>query len=1080
MSKPPFPVTPLLLVLLPIIALVCVCLAAPAEDPWQPGYALEGWDRIAALQRYPLWDKTPPDWPAVCRDKDPLVRTAAAMAIGRAADASLIPVLRPLLSDGHPLVRCWALRGLLKMRSPQVREPLLEVIAGWDSFATDDGRGFDFYGVGLPGDIATRPLEARRRWVKESAPAWALDTAEPVREYGVWLQVTACPQESQIDVGVPIHLRFSVQASGPEKYLSLLLSGMFASWRPIDADGRTTAQDLYDQRLQFPHDMGEPKRDEIDLAPGRNGPFDLAVLTSRRPPLPGIYLFDTLNAAPMLMRVRRSAEFEKKIPDLLKPPLTAANVELLGRQRVWAAAGPLAEALTPAAPDQSNPVGFAAAAALGRIGNPAAIPALLDHPIQLAYDVLGDTSGSLKQFGSAAWPEYEKRILSWRGRLTEDRAYGLSLSLGLLGTNGSETTDRARLAIVESLTCQLKGGSEGQRSDAVKFFVLRAAAIAIAPKHPDRVADAVMGLADRPELASRILREVHQSRLPPEQFERIALDLSARLKSRPATDRLRVTVLGELSMMLPRVIVFEPGPVADEKQAFAALWAAVAMVDQIPRDAQRRRLGATVDYIQAWQKSSPTPPRDASGLRRGLARLCLYAERYEDCIHLLDVPEAELKDERLKVAAYAYRGMALAGLRKFDEAQAELKWAVDHAKSSENYDGLLTDQIHRRYAEVWWMPRRDDVRLRTVFLRDMEATSGDPRQCGRRIFGVDFGFRLKAGDPLSEEERVWATMSQEPRDFAPLDERRVFLALKDRTAVLYEEGRDQPVWSRPFALAPESYLSAGPAVITAAEEDGTLHAIEPATGKTLWTRKVKTSPWTVQSSCKTTLLRQADGVVLVPDKRLTPTQLECVDAATGKSLWTARGTERLSEVAVGQGLVVLGGPPGHVRAIERGTGRQVFEADLCPELKEKYDRVALALDPAGRHVYAAVRDRVWALDAATGRTLWQWTWRARKAMYPPVRPYYLVPRLYPVDNGLFALIHWSEQNSKDGPSLDHSDVVRFADDGAVSLHETSPRDRSAFDAVVDGNRLALRFGAGYWEVWEFGRPPLPPDGRKTP
>jgi hypothetical protein len=1080
MSKPPFSVTPLVLALLSISALVCVCLAAPVEDPWQPGYALEGWDRIAALQRYPLWDKTPPDWPAVCRDKDPLVRTAAALAIGRAADASLIPELRPLLSDGHPLVRCWALRALLQIRSPLVREPLLEVIAGWDSFATDDERGFNLYRIGLPGDIATRPLEGRRKWVKESAPAWTLDMAEPVREWGAWHQVTACPQESQVDVGVPINLRFSVLSTGPEKRLSLLLGGMFASWRPIDADGRTTGQDLYDQRLQFPHDMGEPKRDKIDLAPGQNGPLDLAVLTSRRPPLPGIYLFDTLHAAPMLMRVRRSAEFEKKIPDLLKPPLTAANVELLGRQRVWAAVGPLTEALTAVAPDRPNPVGFAAATALGRIGNPASIPVLLDHPIQSAGDMVADASGSLKQFGSAAWPEYEKRILSWRGRLTEDRAVGLSLSLGLLGPNGSEMTDRARLDIVESLAAQLNGGREGQRDAAVKFFVLRAAAVAIAPKHPDRVSDAIMGLADQPELASQILREVGHSRLPPEQFERIALDLSARLKSKPAEDRLRATILRELSAMLPRVIVFEPGPVADEKQAFAAIWAAMAMADKIPRDAQRRRLGETVDRIQAWQKSSPTPPRDMSGLRLGLARLCFYAERYEDCIKLLDVPEAELKDERLKVAAYAYRGMALAGLRKFDEAQAELKWAVDHSKSSENYDGLSTDQIRRRYAEVWWMPRRDDVQVRTVFLREMEATSGNPRQYGRRIFGVDSGFRLKAGDPLSEESRVWAMMSQEPRDFAPIDERRVFLALKDRTAVLYVEGRDQPVWKRPFALAPESYLSAGPVVITAAEEDGTLHAIESATGKTLWTRKVKTSPWTSDSYTKRTLICQGSGGVLVPDQQPYPTQLEWVDAATGKSLWTARGIDRLSEVAVGQGLVVLGGPPGHVRALERGTGRPVFEVDLCPELEEKHDRVALALDPASRHVYAAVRNRVWALDAATGRTLWQWKWEPRKTMYPPMRPYYLVPRLYPVDNGLFALFQWSEENSKDGPSLYHSDVVRFAEDGTVSLHETSPSDRSAFDMFVDGDRLALRKGAGYWEVWEFGRPPMPPSGRKTP
>ena len=397
-----------------------------------------------------------------------------------------------------------------------------------------------------------------------------------------------------------------------------------------------------------------------------------------------------------------------------------------------------------------------------------------------------------------------------------------------------------------------------------------------------------------------------------------------------------------------------------------------------------------------------------------------------------------------------------------------LQWAINHTKLSTMYGRFSGGDIRRRYWEVWWMPRRDDLRIRTVYLR---GRIGDSRRSGSRIFGADAGFRLKAGNPLSEEESIWATMSQSPRDLAPLDERRVFVALKDRTAALYEEGKEHPIWKRPFSLAPESYLSAGPIVITAAEEDGTLHALDPATGKTLWTRKVLTSPWTVQSSCHTTLLRQADGVVLVPDKRLTPTQLECVDAATGKSLWTVPGIDRLSEVAVGQGLVVLGGPPGHVRALERGTGRPVFEVDLCPELKEKHDRVALAMDPSGRHVYAAVRDRVWALDADSGRTLWQWKWEARKAMNPPVRPYQPTPRLYAVEDGLFALFNWSEE-TRGSPSPRHADVVRLAADGTVVLHETSPHPRGQLDAFVAGNRLAIRRGTTQWEIWEF-LPPAP-------
>jgi len=433
---------------------------------------------------------------------------------------------------------------------------------------------------------------------------------------------------------------------------------------------------------------------------------------------------------------------------------------------------------------------------------------------------------------------------------------------------------------------------------------------------------------------------------------------------------------------------------------------------------------------------------------------------------LLDVPEDEIKEKSHKVVVATFRGMALKGLGQFDEAQAALQWAVDHLDPSIGYSHIHSSDIRRRYWEAWWTPRRDDLRIRTVFVWQPHGTCGNTRRAGRRAFGVDAGFRLKAADPLSEDECTWTTMPQSPRDFAALDPLRVFVALRDRTAALFEQGKEQPAWKRPFSLAPESYLSAGPAVITAAEEDGTLHALDPATGKTLWTRQVKTSPWTSDSSAlKRALLRQAGGVVLVPDQRQT-TQLECVDAATGNSLWTVRGIDRLSEVAVGQGLVVLGGPPGHVRALERGTGKPVFEVDLCPELKEKHDRVALALDPAGRHVYAAVRHRVWALDAAAGRTLWRWTWQVRKATNPPRSDYPPAPRLYPAEDGLFALFNWSEPH-RGFPPPDHVDVVRFTADGTVALHETSPHLRWHMDAFVAGNRLAILGGTTQWEVWEF-------------
>jgi hypothetical protein len=555
--------------------------------------------------------------------------------------------------------------------------------------------------------------------------------------------------------------------------------------------------------------------------------------------------------------------------------------------------------------------------------------------------------------------------------------------------------------------------------------------------------------------------------LPQAEEEKIAREILVRLRSRPADDQLRPVLARVLRDMAPEAVAAERWPITGEEDALGVMRATLDsnVAYKTPPKALRRLREEAADRVDAWMKHSPVPSGGAVAFRLKLAWLYLSAERYEACLAILDVPPEELEEEWHRVQACTLRGRALAGLHRFDEAQAALKWAVDNIRPATSYGELDGDTIRRCFAEVWWMPRRNDLRIRTVFLRGITNASGDPRQWGPREFAADTGFRLWAGDPLSEEDRLWATMSQYPRDFAALDEHRVFVALKDRTAALYEEGKDPPRWKRPFALAPESYLSAGPAVITAAEEDGTLHAMDPATGKTLWTRKVKVSAWMENSYPARMLVRQAEGSVLVPDQP-APTQLEWVDAATGIGLWTVRPDAALGQVAIGKDLVVLGGGSGRVTALKCETGKPAWEAEVCPKFVRADYRMALGIDPAGRRVYAAVDGTVWALDAADGHQLWQWKWQARRAMNPPTRPYKPVPKLYPIEDGLLALVNWSEE-IKEGASPMHTDVVRFAADGKVALHETSPSDRGAFGAFIAGNRLGLRKGTGHWEIWEL-------------
>ncbi|MFO8012438.1 MAG: PQQ-binding-like beta-propeller repeat protein, partial [Phycisphaerae bacterium] len=368
--------------------------------------------------------------------------------------------------------------------------------------------------------------------------------------------------------------------------------------------------------------------------------------------------------------------------------------------------------------------------------------------------------------------------------------------------------------------------------------------------------------------------------------------------------------------------------------------------------------------------------------------------------------------------------------------------------------------------EICWMPRRDDLRIHTVFFWRPDGAGGRVMRAGDRVFAVDPGFRLKTAKPLTGDEAVWTTLPQSPRDLAPLDAHRVFVALNDRTAALYEEGKDQPLWRRRFSLGRESYVSAGPEVITAAEEDGTLHALDPATGRTRWTRQVETRRWTSETGlANRTVLRQAGGVVLVPDRR-RPTQLECVDAATGRHLWSVRTDAQFGQVALGDNLVLLGSESGHVTAMHPRTGATVFDVAVCPAFEWAEHYMRLAVGPAGRQVYAAIGRNVWALDAASGKVLWQWTWQAPKRIEPLPRSYRPAPRLYPVEDGLFGLFNW-EEGTAVPPHKRHVDVVRFAADGEVRVHETSPRMHGHLVAFATGRHLAILNGLTHWEIWEF-------------
>ena len=152
-------------------------MSARAEGVWTSGVSVEPWERIETLQKYPLLASAPaPDWESLCNDDNPLVRTAVALAIGRMGDPRLIPLLVPLLEDKWPITRRCALRALLQMDSPLVKEPLLKVIGSWEDLDTSLSgmhNSMLFRRIGLPRELTGMRLSDRRSWLEKfEAAEW--------------------------------------------------------------------------------------------------------------------------------------------------------------------------------------------------------------------------------------------------------------------------------------------------------------------------------------------------------------------------------------------------------------------------------------------------------------------------------------------------------------------------------------------------------------------------------------------------------------------------------------------------------------------------------------------------------------------------------------------------------------------------------------------------------------------------------------------------------------------------------------------------------------------------------------------
>ncbi|GEP97409.1 outer membrane protein assembly factor BamB family protein [Chitinophaga cymbidii] len=150
--------------------------------------------------------------------------------------------------------------------------------------------------------------------------------------------------------------------------------------------------------------------------------------------------------------------------------------------------------------------------------------------------------------------------------------------------------------------------------------------------------------------------------------------------------------------------------------------------------------------------------------------------------------------------------------------------------------------------------------------------------------------------------------------------------------------------------------------------NGEIKALDLKTGKRRWTYKAGGKIYS------TPLVH--DGHVIVP---CTDGTVYCLRLKNGKPAWKrATGKAIVSSAAAYDGLAVVAGSDGHCRAWEISSGKLRWDYDGVKGFVETkpfiYENKVL-FGSWGNHFYA--------LDAATGKPLWDWTNGANNRMFSP-------------------------------------------------------------------------------------------------
>ncbi len=1004
------------------------------------------------------------------------------MAIGREADPRRLPILVPLLKDDSPIVRRFALEALLRLETPEIKGPLLEVLGTWEeikpplSFGGD--RVLGLVRLGLPNWLvdSNTSLAARQQWLEEfDSDTWRITFPVPHHDLTwddgrttIWATVT----EAEFDSVDQFPLRLCIRRRGGKKATRALLpeTGALREIQFNDSVPLTLAPKL------------DPMAENLDvrLPPDGNVEYDVLAKVSRGTLLPGVYLLEAGQADwPLLIRVRRSLKTEREIPELLSNAADSKSIKRLGDERVQAAVPVLLGGFTANA-NQNN---FQAAAALARIGDPRAVPLMLQFPGMIARDVLGDTSSSLRWFGTTGDTEYARYILDWKAQLESDTAQSLRLSLQLLGTRGTAEVDQARLDLVRALAQSIT--NEQTRGNYGRLGIFQAAIPAVAQKHPEELRDALWTLRDRPEAIEFLMNDFRRERnewsakLVGQLFER-AVEQS--------DYRMRKVLLRAALRQTPEIVLLSKSPLTTVDEARSLILGA---------NATPSTLENTIARIEKYLQDDPH-----LGLKLGLAHLYdLRADSAKAEPLWREVLESESAATDEKATAHCSLGEVLSRRGEPAAAKHHFEAALLLMKPNTGYgwNSRTPADVRRRMDELAAIPELKGVTVTQRRMPSRIELNGDAELADRCAFFLDESRRLRRWDLRAQTENSFGVMPNPVRQFVPLDRSLVLVLYKDGSSWMYREGERKPVWEGPRGIPHWSHLSLSKDVITIADDSGALHALNPQDGSTLWKGRchvlneadpkpvdalpgaadddpfagsfeVTITGFKDPTSCR--FVHQLGSLLLVPEKAINPRRFRCLRLKDGSEQSKFEVGFNVISLAADGDVAILAGVQGQIAAVSLSAGNVRWESKI-DELNIKSDYELNTAWKAGSNAaYLTAKDRLWAIDPLTGRVLWSWTWSPAGKQPMKAAQYGPYSRMIPLDDHIVWLVDWKTGLKPVDGRDDRTDIVVLSASGQPLMHHTSPLSDSqrsvvAPYAVVDGETLFVRFDQT-WESW-----PLP-------